>query len=206
MIKAVIFDLGRVLIDLDFAPLLHRLFNDSSNEDAFERFERMRQDEIAQQYGRGQIDPHQFHAALCRKYNLTIDFQDFTQLWCDVFTPKPDMLALLQDLQGRLPVGLLSDTDPLHWHYITENYPAIAAIPRPTLSYQIGALKPDPHTYRTAAKNVGTPIPNCLFIDDLPANVQGARQVGMQAVCLQSAQQIRDLLRTANIPNVSPRT
>ncbi len=49
-------------------------------------------------------------------------------------------------------------------------------------SYQVGALKPDPRMYAAILSALGAGAAETLFIDDAPANVQGARDAGMQAI------------------------
>ena len=49
------------------------------------------------------------------------------------------------------------------------------------LSGEIGIIKPDPRIYEIAAERVGVEVEECLFFDDSPRNVEGARAVGMSA-------------------------
>lgn len=198
-IKAVIFDLGRVLVDVDFSLFLNGLYENVQDEADLKDFSQVTHCPLWQRYNRGELSPVQFYAAFCSEYKISIAYDVFADLWCSIFSAKADMLALAEELQRRIPVGLLSDTDPLHWLHVQASYPIIAGISRPTLSYQVGALKPHPRIYEAAAANVGAAMGHCFFIDDLAVNVQGALDAGMQAVELESAGQIRGLLEEAGI-------
>ena len=63
----------------------------------------------------------------------------------------------------------------------------INQIKNPTLSYEIGVMKPNPAIYLAATENVGTPPEHCLFVDDLQDNVDGAQAVGMQGIRFENA-------------------
>ncbi len=93
------------------------------------------------------------------------------------------MPELVAELAERYSLGILSDTDPLHWQYCLEQFPLLHLFAKPTLSFQTGLLKPDPQCYSLAAHNTaGTPVESCLFIDDREENVIGARKAGMKAL------------------------
>lgn len=67
------------------------------------------------------------------------------------------------------------------------------------LSYQIGAIKPDPITYETIAQRLGVPADECLFIDDQLHYCQGAEAVGMKAIQYQSNTQLLNSFRKYNV-------
>lgn len=151
-------------------------------------------DDLIIQYDTGRISPEQFHGAITDKYGLNIDFAEFVELWCGVFSPIPGMDKLLRELNGRVVLGLLSDTDPLHWNYLLKEYSVLNIIENPTLSYKIGVMKPSAAIYLAAARNIDTPPKDCLYVDDLAANVEGARLVGMNAIQFEGTALLREKL------------
>jgi len=186
-IEAVIFDLGRVLIHIDPDPLRKKL-NTSGDGDLIEK---VRENALIPQLNAGRITPEQFHRQLCEQFNFHWSFQTFTEAWCSIFLPNPEMEALVRNLHGRVPLGLLSDTDPQHWTYIQRHYPIVKIFENPVLSFRLGVCKPDPAMYRAAAESVGKAPSQCFYTDDLPENVEGARKAGMTAVVFENADQIR---------------
>jgi glucose-1-phosphatase len=190
-IQAIIFDLGRVIVDVNIARLADHLGTVLTEGDPVVTISRIMSDPLVVQYGTGRITPEQFHDSLCRRFGLTIPFDRFGQLWCDIFSPMPGMEDLLRSLHGRLPLGLLSDTDSLHWQFLRDSYPILSIFPRPVLSFQIGTMKPDPAIFRRAAESVQTPPAGCLYIDDLPTNVEGARRIGMEAIVFCGADDLK---------------
>ncbi len=191
VIEAVIFDLGRVLVQVDVLTLARQVLAGQPHADPSLLVERVMTDPIMAAYNAGRITSVQFHAALCEKLDLDLDFDAFRRMWCGIFRPMPGMAELVAELRDRVRVGLLSDTDPLHWGFLRENYPFLAWFERPTLSFQVGAMKPDPGIYRAAAENVATPCDRCLYVDDLPGNVEGARAVGMKGILFEGPAALR---------------
>jgi HAD superfamily hydrolase (TIGR01509 family) len=117
-----------------------------------------------------------------KKYSLELDFTEFFRQWCDVFDPMDGMDRLITELHGKVRLGLLSDTDPLHWDYIRRRFKFIAMIDEPTLSFQTGFRKPSQEAFLAAVRNTGVEAPKCLYVDDLMENVCGAKKAGLDAV------------------------
>ncbi|HHE56093.1 MAG TPA: HAD family phosphatase [Caldithrix abyssi] len=193
-IKAIIFDLGRVLVDVKFDRQTARFFGVSTNntEDAATILDRAFQNELFRKLNKGEITSREFYEAFKNDFNLNLDFETFVQYWCDVFAPIPGMEELFWQVKRKYPVGLLSDTDELHWNYCREQFPFLKAIEKPTLSFEIGALKPDAKCYLKAAENVGFEVAECLFIDDRQVNVEGAQKVGMRAILFQGPEKLKE--------------
>jgi putative hydrolase of the HAD superfamily len=197
MKKAVIFDLGRVIVDIDLACRHENLTSDA--DQARRLIEKISRDAILLDLNAGRITPEQFHSRLCSDYELKHDFAAFEKIWCGVFRPMPGMEPLLRELVGRVKLGLLSDTEPMHWNYLRSQNPILGIFKQPTLSFNVGAVKPDPRMFLAAAESVDTPPEECFYTDDLLANVEGARRVGMTAVQFENADQLRRDLHSAGI-------
>lgn len=193
-IRAVIFDLGRVLVAIDDTFLVERLFKGLDAADTQQLARRTMADPAMVEFNSGRITPQAFYEKMRRTYSWDLTFDAFKSLWCRIFYPMDGMEELILQLRGKVALGLLSDTDPLHYNHIVTAWPWIAGFKNPTLSYQVGVMKPDPEIYRAAAENVRTPLENCLYIDDLADNIEGARAVGMNAVRFESVAQLTTVL------------
>lgn len=191
-IQAVIFDLGRVLVNIDNQLLVEKLFKGLEAADPQELGRKTMAHPAMVEFNTSRMDPQIFHRRMCECYRLDMDFEAFTSLWCAIFFTMKGMRELLEKIPPRITIGLLSDTDPVHWNFIRRCWPWIDAIKKPTLSFEVGAMKPNPAIYLAAAANVGTPPQRCLFIDDLEANVQGARAVGMHAIRFETVKSLTD--------------
>jgi glucose-1-phosphatase len=193
-IEAIIFDLGRVLVAIDDTLLVERLFKGLDTGDIQELARRTMSDPAMVEFNTGRIDPETFYDRMKQTYHWDIDFDTFKQLWCRIFYPMEGMEQLVTQLRGRSRLGLLSDTDPLHWNHIITTWPWIQVFEKPTLSYQLGVMKPNPSIYKTASINVNTPPQKCLYIDDLQDNVNGALEAGMQAVLFENISKLKNIL------------
>jgi HAD superfamily hydrolase (TIGR01509 family) len=181
-IKAVIFDLGRVLVQVDFSRGLLRRFAQENNFSDQHILDQAFRDPLFKEFSKGVIDAEQFYHRLLDRFQLPLSFDEFSHLWCDIFSPMEGMEELVTQVAARYPIGLLSDIDPLHWRFLKENFSILQYFKNPVLSYEIGALKPSRECYRRAATAVGEPHRFCLFIDDRPINIIGAKQSGMQTI------------------------
>ena len=80
------------------------------------------------------------------------------------------------------PVGLCSNTNPLHWNDERTKLPFAERLDPVILSYEVGVLKPDPRIYEILAARAGVDGSRVLFIDDVQANVVGAIQAGLMSL------------------------
>lgn len=198
-VKAVIFDLGRVLVRIDPSGEKFVRLMESMGILPAETFEKFFYAAEVRQLMTGGIDPREFYHLALERFGLTISFEEFVEGWCDLFHPVPAMREIFRETAMRYRVGLLSDTDPMHWSRILELMPWLGDIDRPTLSFEVGYLKPHPKMYAAAAANCGCEMGECLFIDDRLENVDGARYSGMPALQFISAEKLRGDLRKLKI-------
>jgi putative hydrolase of the HAD superfamily len=92
-----------------------------------------------------------------------------------------EILAMLRTARRTLPVALVSNATTRLEHDLTEQ--GLGDFLNPLVNTaRIGYAKPHPRVYITAAQRVGTPIHQCLFVDDTAANVEAARGLGMPAI------------------------
>lgn len=184
-ISAVIFDLGRVLVDWDIADTIWDLILAEVGP------RRRAWESLYAELATGRLAPEGFYRKLKERVDIRVDFERFVAGWCEIFFPMPGMEELFAEVEERVAVGLLSDTDPIHWDYLPPRYPFLKRIKKPTLSYEIGFMKPAPQAYLAAARDVGFPPKACFFTDDKQENVEGARRAGMDAVRFSGAEDLR---------------
>jgi putative hydrolase of the HAD superfamily len=201
-IEAVIFDLGRVIVNIDLRGGIFKYFTQNvagSDEDAMRT---MIKDDVFRQAMQGKITPQQLHEKLSDRFGLNLNYKEFVNTWCGMFSPNPGMAQLIAELSGQVKLGLLSDADALHWGFIKNNYPEMKYFKKPTISFEVGITKPAKEIYVKAAENTGAAIENCIFFDDLAANVKGAIDAGMQAVVFENPQQVRRELAERGFPKI----
>jgi putative hydrolase of the HAD superfamily len=193
-IQAILFDMGRVLVDIDNHLLVEKLFKNLSVTDVQELGRKTMGHPAMVEFNTGRMDPRRFHRHMCENFQLDVDYEGFTSLWCEIFKTMEGMEELVATISPQITIGLLSDTDPIHWDHIRSTWPWVGDIQNPTLSYEIGVMKPDPAIFQAAARNVKTSSRHCLFIDDLDINVLGARAVGMHAIRFETVNRLTEEL------------
>jgi|GEM_PF-130204 len=205
-IKAIIFDVGRVLVNVDLDTVTNKLFSDIDGDTPDEVFKAIITNPLMKKYMKGLISPEQFYQGLSNLYALNISYETFTEIWTSLFSPMPGMADLLKQIDRSLQLGLLSDTDPLHWTYLTKSFPHISQFKNMTLSFKVGIVKPNPKIYLLAAASVKTPPESCLFIDDMQRNIDGANSVGMHGIKFENVTQLTEALSEFSLLNISSTT
>ncbi len=187
-ITTIIFDLGRVLVNVQggekFARLMQAMGIEPEN--AFNTF--WYEAEL-RQFMTGELDAPSFYQMAKDRFSLPHSFEEFADGWCDLFSPYPGMEEIFNQMAEKYTVGILSDTDPLHWQRISAQYPWLERA-NTTFSFEVGYLKPHPAMFDAAAKKCGKQVAECLFIDDKQDNVDGARYRGMPALPFQGPEKL----------------
>jgi putative hydrolase of the HAD superfamily len=199
MIKAVIFDLGRVIVPFEFQrvyPRLERL----CGIPAADIPARIRETDLIRRFEHGQIEPAEFVRRLSKHLGLNVTFDEFREIWMSIFLPETlipeEMLAEIADTHRLV---LLSNTNSMHFDGILANYPLLRHFHGFVLSYEVGAMKPSPAIYTRAIKLAGCAARECFFTDDIEEYVEGAKRMGIDAVRFESAAQIREELRRRGV-------
>ncbi len=195
VLKAIIFDLGNVIVPFDFRRAYARL-EPLSKYSTDEIRSRLRATGLVQRFETGQVDPRHFVQEFSAALNIEISYDQFCELWSCIFLPEtliPE--SLLVSLAGRHRLLLLSNTNAIHFSMVRANYPLLRHFHDAVLSHEVGVAKPSPQIYQEAIRRAGCEPRECFFTDDIQLFVDAARELGMQAVQFQSAAQIEGELQ-----------
>lgn len=199
MIRSLIFDLGRVIVPFDFRRGYARM-SDRCGLPPEEIRARLVSDGLVHEFECGRIDGHEFHRRVARLLESEVGFDEFREIWFSVFLPEtliPD--SLLEVLHSRYRTVLLSNTNRLHFEMIRERYPILRHFDAFVLSYEAGAMKPEPRIYEMAVKAAGCAPQECFFTDDIPEYVEGALRMGIDAVLFEGAAKLEQELRVRGV-------
>lgn len=198
-IKAVIFDLGRVIVPFDFNRGYTKL-EQLCGIPAAEIPARIAASGLVQRFESGAIGPRDFVREFSKQLNLNTSYENFCEIWSSIFLPDPLIPEeMLSGIAKRYRLVLLSNTNAIHFEMIAANYPLLRHFHEFVLSYQVGAMKPLPLIYQRAIEAAQCLPGECFFTDDIPAYVEGARAQGIDAVPFQSAAQIEAELRKRGV-------
>jgi putative hydrolase of the HAD superfamily len=191
MIKTVILDLGKVIIDFDSRRSVEYLL-DRWPVDLADIMAIMGNHELLNRYETGRISSATFQRAVCERLGVECSPEEFKQLWGHMFLPVPLVREeLLMALKRQARLFLLSNTSELHFDFLLENFPILRHFEEYILSYKVGAMKPDEKIYRSALRAAGTEPERIFFSDDRAENVEAALRLGMKAVPFVSENQLR---------------
>jgi putative hydrolase of the HAD superfamily len=131
----------------------------------------------------GLVSSDEVLARLRSRFGLTGRDEELALAVADMFTPNDEVCSVIPRLRGGYRLLLLSNTNDLHFRHFRrqftttlDHFDALVA------SHQVGLRKPDPRIYHHTRELAGCPAEECLFIDDLPANIHAARACGWQGV------------------------
>jgi putative hydrolase of the HAD superfamily len=197
---ALLFDLGRVVIDIDFNKTLESWAGQAGCEPA-SLAGRFARDEIYRRHEKGQIDDAEFFADV--RASLGIDLSDAQLLegWNAIFVREmPGIAAMLARAATRLPLYALSNTNHAHVEHFSLAYAGVLGHFREIfLSSAIGLRKPDAAAYDHVVKAIGAPASRIVFFDDLAENIEGARARGLTAVHVRSPDDVAQALAALGI-------
>lgn len=194
-IGLIISDFGGVICTFDYRIFCNRLAR-KTGRTADQVFTAAFGDHLQRDFETGRLSGRDYYRVVMTRLDLELPYEEFFPMYGDIFTEIPATCALLRRLHSRYSLYLLSDTNEIHFGYVRERVDVLRVFDQFIVSYQVGALKPDPRIYQEALRRSGLPAAACVFVDDRPACVEGAARVGMRAVHFRSPEQLEaDLAR-----------
>lgn len=196
-LRAVIFDIGRVLVRLDIARSLAGLARGISLSPE-EIWSAIQTDPRWHDWQEGRIAPHDWHLHLTRRLRSPLSFDEFRDAWNRTLDPQPlQSDDLFQALAKNKRLALLSNTDPIHVAHLESNYSFFQFFPAAARIYScsVRASKPSPLIFQATLKAVKTKAAETVFIDDILEYVEAARSLGFYAIQYVDPQQLRADLR-----------
>lgn len=191
-IKAVFFDLGKVLLQFDHNDIIRRLLSRTSLEggraEGLFRFLFDAKEGLCNRYDEGTISSRDFFLEIDTMFGLGMGYDEFVPLWNDIFTENVAVTGLMQKVRsaGR-PAYLLSNVNELHWEFAKGRFPALSRMDGWVLSYEVKSKKPAPAIYRAALDMTGAGPGETVFIDDLEENTAAAASCGIRGLTFRGA-------------------
>ena len=186
-IKNIVFDLGGVLVDLDFKNAINGL-QQAGFANVKEQLQAFDQDGIFKKFELGEIDSDQFRTAIRENSTVTLTDEEVDTLWNSMLLEVPrKKLELILDLRSKYMVYLLSNTNAIHWDYVCKNafnyrgFRVNDYFEETFLSYEMHLAKPDKAIFEKVLEEANLLPEETLFIDDSEANCKAAEELGIHA-------------------------
>lgn len=199
MIKAVIFDIGGVVINDDFLAYAKR----------FEKRAGMSKERIYRSvigspewrlYFKGKTSGEEVWKAIKKKYLPPNMAEEIRRTWRGILVPIPGTIQLIKKLKPAYKVFFISNVDRDCALYVREKYPGIFRLfDGQVFSYEAGLAKPDKRIYRYALRKFGLKPGECIYIDNQPENVPPARELGMKAIRFQGPEKLKRELKNLGV-------
>ena len=200
-IEVILFDLGNVILPFNHYQIAEKLSR-FSQEEGFQDPERIFsylfdfEKGLINGFDVGKVSPPEFFQSIKKKMDLSISFDEFLPIWNDIFVENRDVSKIILSLKKRARLGLLSNTDPLHFNFILSKFPIIQTFEKWILSYEVGFKKPDPRIFQKAIDWASVEPKKILLIDDTRKHVEAAVSLDMQVIHFVSAHQLEQELST----------
>jgi len=195
MIKSVIFDLGKVLVDFDYTIATRRIATRAKmTADALSRF--LMQGPLLFRYELGLLSTAQFHQSICDATGFCGGLEEFGEMFSDIFTPIEPMVRLHALLrQQGFPTYIFSNTNELAIRHIRHHFPFFTLFTGHILSFEHGAMKPDSKLYEVVEAQSGCQGAELLYLDDRPENIEAAAARGWQVILQETPEKTERVVR-----------
>lgn len=182
MIKTLIFDLGKVIVNFDHSRIIQRI-EKSCDLKSEEIYRIVFTSTVVRDYETGKISSLKFFEEVKKLLSLRMTFLEFSDAWNSTFDLEPILSeSFIDNLSQKYRLLVLSDTNELHFEFIKANFPILKYFDDFVLSYQAGAVKPFPQIFLSAIEKANCLAEECLFTDDREGNILGAKEVGINAI------------------------
>lgn len=194
-IKALLFDLGGVVIDISVERAL-RSWEPRSSLSVEQMRERLVADEPFRQHERGELPAAGYFDHLRKVFRLDASDGEIAAGWNAILVGENEAsLRLIESARKHLPCYAFTNTSQTHQAVWSTAFPkVVSAFDRIFTSPQLGMRKPEPAAFDAVTQEIGVDPANILFFDDLLENVEGARAAGLQAVHVRGHEDIRQAL------------
>ena len=195
IVKALLFDLGNVVIDIDFERIFKKWSHYSGVpvEDMKLAFQI---DSAYEQHERGEIEGAEYHQHLAQKFDMSLTYDQFCEGWNDIMVaPIDETVDILMSLKGRIPLYALSNANTLHkQHWESKYHDELSHFEKVFVSSDIGCRKPESEAYQHVFDDLGIAAQNIVFFDDLAENVEAAGALGMTAIQVRSSRDVEKFI------------
>ncbi|MDD5687699.1 MAG: HAD family phosphatase [Elusimicrobia bacterium] len=199
MIKAIIFDFGKVICTFD-----NRIFYKSVSEYSGKTKNELyvifhKAHNIFIKYETGLITSDEFFKIIVKLADLKITKQQFIKCFADIFTPIPATFRIIKKLKKNYKLGILSNTSEWHFEYGIKKIKIFKMFNAVSLSYKVKVMKPGKKIYLDALNKLKVKPSECIFIDDIKENVTGAEKIGITGIQYTTSNNLISSLKKLNV-------
>ena len=194
--KALLFDLGGVVIDIDFTRVF-RVWAEHAGCEVGHIRGRFRMDDLYKDHETGRITAAEFFAGLKRTLDVDLNFAQFLEGWNALFVGEVTGIAHALKLAAKhFPLYAFSNTNEAHRAFMYDRYAEILGYFQTVfVSSSMGVRKPESEAFHRVVKEMGCRPSEILFFDDTLENIEGAKECALQVVHVRG---IKDVIGELN--------
>ncbi len=198
-IKAIIFDFGGVIFDIDFKKT-NRAFTHLSVKHFEDMYSQKNAAPLFQHLEEGKLNEEEFYNAFRKENNLSSTNDQIKNAWNALLLSfRKEALYTLKELRSKYKLYLLSNTNIIHYNHFNKIYKDEIGegslddyFDKAYYSQLIGFRKPDKEAYEYVLKENNLESSHTLFIDDSIQNIEGAKEAGLQTIFLKEGMKIEN--------------
>jgi len=198
-IEVILYDLGNVILPFSHYQIAEKLSRFSQKKE-FQDPQRIFsylfdfQNGVINSYEVGEASSGEFFKSLKESLDLFISFEEFIPIWNDIFTENQEVSKIILSQKGKWKLGLISNTNPLHFDYCLKKFPILRTLDKWILSHEVGFKKPAVEIFQRAIEWALIEPEKIIFIDDMKKHVEVAISLGIQGIHFVSAKQLEEAL------------
>jgi len=199
MIKALIFDLGNVLIFFDWKIAERRLNEIQEGLGTLTTKFLKENNSIIKNLEKGKLTEDEFLNMIKSHLNSKIDKITIAKIFSEIFWENSELTKLLPELRKNYKLFLLSNTNIIHRKFGWDHYNFLKNFDKLFLSYEVGFAKPEEEIYQLVIHSIDLNPSEVLYIDDIEEYVNAAKNLGWNAVQFKSNEKLIDDLKSFNV-------
>jgi HAD superfamily hydrolase (TIGR01509 family) len=195
MVKAVVFDLGKVLVDFDYMIAARRLAARSKMSPERLMAVLVRSPRFIE-YERGRVTRRELFNEVCRVAGFNGSLEEFALFFSDIFAEIKPMVELHAELRKRrLATYVFSNTNDLAVEHLRRAFPFFGNFDGYVFSYEHGVVKPEAGLYEVLERQSGRRAGELLYLDDRPENTEAGAARGWEVILHESPEKSRAAIR-----------
>jgi HAD superfamily hydrolase (TIGR01509 family) len=193
---AIIFDLGKVLVDFDYSIAARKIAARSTKQiPDLKHF--LGSSPVLARFESGLLTRQQFFDEMRQITGFTGSIEEFVSDFADIFVPIQPMIELHEELrQNGFQTYIFSNTNDIAMEHIRRNFPFFQNFDGYIFSYEIEAMKPAAKIYEAMEKMAGKRGAEIIYIDDRPENIAAGAARGWRTILHESPEKSRTALKS----------
>jgi len=198
-IEAIIFDLGNVLISVDYSVVAEKVAAVSSKPLA-EIYQLFFDSGLSGLFEEASLSPEEFFIKAKELLGFKMSYTQFVSVWNSIFFISPEnrrVYEIASSLKGRYKLALLTNINILHFEYIKQHFALFDVFGQVIPSFELRLRKPDPRIYHKTMEMLKVDCAERVFYtDDRQELIAKAQELGIRAFVFKgTAQLINDMAK-----------